>query len=106
MDFRAVLQASMSGLARIWLEFRHISGSSPGSRCKTGVGYFFRYYDVVVLEAIIWSDESLRCGFMGFMGQLHSLIYRNDHSEQNWVQCESSGLDVPNAPTEGVKRQE
>jgi len=51
---------------------------------------FFRYFDVVVLEAIIKSDESLRCGFFGFMGQLHSLIYRNDHSEQNWVLCVSS----------------
>lgn len=51
---------------------------------------FFRYYDVVTLQAITRSSESLRNGFFGFMGQLHSLMYRNDSSEQEWVLCQSS----------------
>lgn len=87
---------SRDTLEEIWRHFRKFARVKMPEK-----GWiFFRYYDPSVLDAIIESRESLHHGCFGFMRPFHSIVYRNEKSEENLTVCLLNGqkCDVPVNP--------
>ena len=74
---------SCATLDEMWRHFRKFTRVQD----ESGKWFYFRYYEADALKAIFESCESQSCGRFGFMGEVHSLIYRDNNSKQDWSLC-------------------